>query len=109
MLINSLFHYYDKDSRYAALFSRQIHQIFVEIQRWRGRFIMFQATTYSGKKVDDYTLVLKQLQALSEDEKDEIAILSNASALLNQFLSEVNWVGFYVRSEERRVGKGCIS
>src|SRR5699024_7399160 len=64
---------------------------------------MFQATTYSGKKVDDYTLVLKQLQALSEDEKDEIAILSNASALLNQFLSEVNWVGFYIWKEDQLV------
>src|SRR5690625_2279625 len=64
---------------------------------------MFQAATYSGKKVDDYTLVLKQLQALSEDEKDEIAILSNASALLNQFLSEVNWVGFYIWKEDQLV------
>src|SRR5690625_2050691 len=64
---------------------------------------MFQATTYSGKKVDDYTLVLNQLQALSEDEKEEIAILSNASALLNQCLSEVNSVGFYIWKEDQLV------
>lgn len=64
---------------------------------------MFQATTYSGNRVDDYTLLLKQLHALSEDEKDEIAILSNASALLNQFLPKVNWVGFYVWKEDQLV------
>lgn len=64
---------------------------------------MFQATTYSGNRVDDYTLLLKQFQALSEDEKDEIAILSNASALLNQFLPDINWVGFYVWKEDQLV------
>ncbi|HLS08217.1 GAF domain-containing protein [Lentibacillus sp.] len=57
---------------------------------------MFQATAYSGDKVKDYELLLKQLTALSEDETDTIAILSNASALLNQFLDQINWVGFYL-------------
>jgi GAF domain-containing protein len=64
---------------------------------------MFQATTYSGNKVNDYTLLIKQLHALSEDEKDSIAILSNASALLNQFLTEVNWIGFYLWKENELV------
>ncbi|GAB3065383.1 GAF domain-containing protein [Virgibacillus ainsalahensis] len=57
---------------------------------------MFQATAYPEKKVKDYELLLKQLTALVEDEKDSIAILSNTSALLNQFLNEINWVGFYI-------------
>lgn len=64
---------------------------------------MFHETTYSGNSVDDYTLLLKQLRALSEDEQDPIAILSNASALLNQFLQEVNWVGFYLWKEDELV------
>jgi L-methionine (R)-S-oxide reductase len=57
---------------------------------------LFQTTLYSGVKEKDYELLIKQLDALSDGEKDEIAILSNASALLNQFLSDVNWVGFYI-------------
>lgn len=57
---------------------------------------MFEVKSYSGNKEQDYELVVKQLHALIEGEKDEIALLSNASALLNQFLSEINWVGFYI-------------
>ncbi|WP_100012135.1 GAF domain-containing protein [Lentibacillus sediminis] len=66
---------------------------------------MFQATAYSGTKADGYQLLLKQLDALMEDETDEIVILSNASALLNQFLDEVNWVGFYLwKNDELLLG-----
>ncbi|MCM3398431.1 GAF domain-containing protein [Oceanobacillus profundus] len=46
---------------------------------------------------------MKQLDALTDGEKDEVAILSNASALLNQFLKEVNWVGFYVWKDNELV------
>lgn len=64
---------------------------------------MFHVVNYSGTKEENYKLVLKQLKALIEDEKDEIANLSNASALLNQFLDEVNWVGFYLWKNEELV------
>ncbi|MFC3040137.1 GAF domain-containing protein [Virgibacillus xinjiangensis] len=64
---------------------------------------MFQATAYSGDRVKDYELLNKQLKALIEDETDSIAILSNASALLNQFLKEVNWVGFYLWKEDELI------
>ncbi len=37
-----------------------------------------------------------QLQALLEGEENPIAILSNASALLNECLEQINWVGFYL-------------
>jgi len=57
---------------------------------------MFEVKQYSGNRTKDYELVLKQLKALSEDETDHIDILANASALLNQFLDEINWVGFYL-------------
>ncbi|RWR09273.1 GAF domain-containing protein [Siminovitchia fortis] len=57
---------------------------------------MFQTKAYSGNKQEDYQLLLKQLKALLDGETDETALLANASALLNQFLDEVNWVGFYV-------------
>ncbi|MFS0822390.1 GAF domain-containing protein [Bacillus sp. 1P02SD] len=58
---------------------------------------MFHVEQYKGKKAEDYQLVTKQLQALLEDEQDQIANLANASALLNQFLDTINWVGFYIK------------
>ncbi|MBP2077319.1 GAF domain-containing protein [Oceanobacillus polygoni] len=64
---------------------------------------MFQATTYSDDRVKSYELLIKQLDALTDGEKDEVAILSNASALLNQFLTDVNWVGFYVWKDDELV------
>lgn len=57
---------------------------------------MFQVIQYTGTKEENYQLVIKQLKALIEDEPNRIANLSNASALLNQFLDRINWVGFYL-------------
>lgn len=57
---------------------------------------MFQTTHYSGTKEEQYSLVIKQLEALLEGETNRIANLSNASALLGQFLSQINWAGFYL-------------
>ncbi|MBM7648805.1 GAF domain-containing protein [Bacillus ectoiniformans] len=51
---------------------------------------------YTGSKKEQYQLVIKQLHALLDGETNLIANLSNASALLNQFLDRVNWVGFYL-------------
>ncbi|MEH7120064.1 GAF domain-containing protein [Neobacillus vireti] len=57
---------------------------------------MFSVEMYTGNREENYELVKKQLQALLHDEKNQIANLSNASALLNQFLDRINWVGFYL-------------
>lgn len=64
---------------------------------------MFQQLAYSQDRMKDYELLIKQLHALSESENDQIAILSNASSLLNQFLDEVNWVGFYLWKNDELV------
>lgn len=61
---------------------------------------MFEKKSYDGDLIAQYTLLSKQLAALLEGEKDQIAILSNASALLNQFLDDVNWCGFYLYKED---------
>ncbi len=61
--------------------------------------MMFHVEMYSGTKEENYQLVIKQLKALIEGETNRIANLSNASALLNQFLNEVNWVGFYLMED----------
>ncbi|MEY8751847.1 GAF domain-containing protein [Alkalicoccobacillus gibsonii] len=64
---------------------------------------MFQSSTYSDNEEKAYTLLNKQLDALLEGETDQVANLANASALLNQFLNDVNWVGFYVTKEEQKL------
>ena len=57
---------------------------------------MFTASQYTGTREEQYELVAKQLEALISDEPNVVANLANASALLNQFLDQVNWVGFYL-------------
>lgn len=44
----------------------------------------------------DYSMILAQLEAVTEGEQDTIANLSNASAALNMNLTDINWVGFYL-------------
>lgn len=57
---------------------------------------VFNVETYKGNREQQYELVIKQLKALLEGESNTIANLSNAAALLNQFIDRVNWVGFYL-------------
>jgi GAF domain-containing protein len=57
---------------------------------------MFHKAIYGGSREQNYESVIMQLQALLEGETDRIANLANASALLNQFLDRINWVGFYL-------------
>lgn len=48
------------------------------------------------EKIKNNDLTLQQFKALIEDENNFIANLSNASALLNETLDNINWVGFYL-------------
>jgi L-methionine (R)-S-oxide reductase len=64
---------------------------------------MFHVENYRGNREENYELLKKQLKALVEDEKNQIANLSNAAALLNQFLDRINWVGFYLMDENELV------
>lgn len=64
---------------------------------------MFETVSYKGDKEKQYEMLLKQLTALIEDEPDKLANLSNASALLNQFLKQINWVGFYLLKQNELV------
>ncbi len=66
---------------------------------------MFQKTSYSGDLAAKYNLLSKQLDALLEGEMDTVSNLSNASALLNQFLENINWCGFYLwKNDELLLG-----
>lgn len=64
---------------------------------------MFKVASNSGNQQQNYQTLLKQLRALIEDETDEITLLANTSALLNQFLDHINWVGFYIWKEDELV------
>ncbi|MGX4587268.1 GAF domain-containing protein [Paenibacillus chitinolyticus] len=64
---------------------------------------MFHTETYGGTREEQYTLVIAQLKALIEGETSWIANLANASALLGQFLRDINWVGFYLLEGEQLV------
>ena len=50
-----------------------------------------------------YPLVKQQLEALVAGVPYPIANLANASALLNQALADINWVGFYLRQGDKLV------
>jgi L-methionine (R)-S-oxide reductase len=73
------------------------------LKRERLVIYMFSVETYNGNREQQYQLVEKQLRALLEGEHNAIANLSNASALLNQFLQNINWVGFYLVEENELV------
>lgn len=60
---------------------------------------MFTKSVYTGNSKEQYTMLGKQLDALLTGEKNVMANLSNASALLNQFFDRINWVGFYMMDE----------
>lgn len=69
----------------------------------KGRANMFHPTTYQGTLNENYETVLLQLKGLTYEESDLIANLSNAAALLNHFLDNINWVGFYLAKGEELV------
>lgn len=60
---------------------------------------LFKVETYSEDRKKNYALLNKQLHALLEGEPNRIANLSNAAALLNQFLDRINWAGFYIMED----------
>ncbi|MGB5946386.1 GAF domain-containing protein [Paenisporosarcina sp.] len=64
---------------------------------------MFEQSTYAGDTQQQYEMLAKQLDALLTGEKNVMANLSNASALLNQFFDRINWVGFYMMDDNELV------
>ncbi|QWF17897.1 GAF domain-containing protein [Lysobacter capsici] len=56
---------------------------------------MFTASTLSGGKPEQYAQLIDQARGLLDGERDRVANAANLSALVNQALPELNWVGFY--------------
>lgn len=57
---------------------------------------MTQDMEFSGNKKEMYEEVVLQLKGLFEDCPHVTANLANASAVLNQAMRNINWVGFYL-------------
>lgn len=64
---------------------------------------MFEKVAYQGDLMQQYATLQQQVEALIADEPNLIANLSNTSALLNQFLHTINWVGFYLKEQDELV------
>lgn len=64
---------------------------------------MFNSVQYPNQKDKGYQMLIKQVESLIEDENDLIANLSNISALLNDFFTDINWVGFYLMKKNELV------
>lgn len=58
---------------------------------------------YPTEKKALYRLLKVKLQGLTDGIPYRTANLANASALLNQALTDINWVGFYLAEEGRLV------
>lgn len=58
---------------------------------------------YPLEKEALYPLICQQIQALTEGVPYLIANLSNASAVLNEALTDINWVGFYLVEDGKLV------
>ena len=52
-------------------------------------------------KAEFYDTLNRQVLALFDGEDDMIAGMANFSALLNEQLSDLNWVGFYIKRGEQ--------
>ena len=64
---------------------------------------MVEAVEQSCNKKELYEEVELQLKGLFEDCPHVVANLANASAVLNQAMRDINWVGFYVMEEGQLV------
>ena len=58
---------------------------------------------YPAQKNDLYPLICQQIEALIEGVPYLTANLANASALLNEALEDINWVGFYLVQDGKLV------
>lgn len=56
---------------------------------------MFEHSTLSGSKPEQYAQLLEQARGLMHGEPDRIANAANLSALVFHALPALNWVGFY--------------
>lgn len=53
--------------------------------------------------VEDYDVLNRQVQALFAGEDDLICAMANFSALVNEHVNDINWIGFYLMKNDQLV------
>jgi L-methionine (R)-S-oxide reductase len=66
---------------------------------------MYQFDISAGSKADLYRDLLAALDALTADERDPVANMANAAALVWEYLPDLNWAGFYRLVPEEQGGE----
>ncbi len=56
---------------------------------------MYDFDVNAGSKAELWGDLLKAVDAITADERDGVANMANAAALLWQYLPDLNWAGFY--------------
>jgi L-methionine (R)-S-oxide reductase len=64
---------------------------------------MYQFDISAGTKAELYRDLTAALDALTADERDAIANMANAAALVWEYLPDLNWAGFYRLVDEELV------
>lgn len=61
---------------------------------------MFTKQNLSMNRKENYELLESMLPGFIVKEEKLVTMLSNVSALLNVFMDEINWVGFYLKDDD---------
>lgn len=64
---------------------------------------MFVPIEKGKTKKDNYDILIQNLEYFLYKEDKDITTYSNLSAYLNYFLEDINWVGFYLKMDEKLV------
>jgi len=59
--------------------------------------------TFSENLEDNYKLMVQTVKAFLDGEPNIIANLSNTSAIINEYVKDINWAGFYLMEEKELV------
>ena len=58
---------------------------------------------FSDNIEENYKLMVGAVGAILAGESNVIANLANASAIINEYVKDINWVGFYLKEEDELV------
>jgi len=58
---------------------------------------------FSDNKEENYKLMVNAVKAYIHGEPNVIANLSNISSILNEYVTDINWVGFYLMGNDELV------
>ena len=59
--------------------------------------------TFSNNLEENYRLMVKTVKAFLDGEPNIIANLANTSAIINEYVKDINWAGFYLMEDKELV------